>query len=564
MARSLVAVVFVLSALSLVSARNSSPEAKVSSIAGMVIKEPGSEPLKKVLVQVVAENQKAGGNYTASTDSDGQFRIERVEPGRYRIFFERTGFIAVNGRGLKADGSILSIQSGQSIENLFFRMLPTAVISGRITDEDGDPMSDVRVIAQWKKPGKMKRDSVGTATTNDLGEYRLAGLSPGQYSVLAMPAPDFRDYEKPEKPVLSSDLPDAQTAVQSGSKPETRYLPTYFPGTFDPAQASAVELKAGDDMPVNFTLLPARTYRVHGIITGLTANQKPTVELRSKSGDTYRSNAVEVGSDGQFEVRGVAPGSYSLLARVDSELHSLSARQDITVVAGDVEGLKLSPSPAFSLSGHLRVEGSSSGHLSQYAVNLRLVQATEESSFYVARDFFGINAAVDRSGNFEWKDVYAGNYVVQVLGGETSGAYFLKSARIGGRDIETGFTASGPAILDLVVSYKGGVIEGTVLEKAKDIDKDQPAANTTVVAVPEEKYRKLPGRFGTGATDQNGRFLIRGLAPGNYTVYAWQDADEDVPDPDFLKSHQGGGTTAKVEENSKQRVELKIIVASEE
>jgi protocatechuate 3,4-dioxygenase beta subunit len=564
MARSLVAVVFVLSALSLVSAQNSPPEAKASSIAGTVIKEPGSEPLKKVLVQVVAENQKAGGNYTASTDADGRFRIERVEPGRYRIFFERTGFIALNERGLKTDGLILSIQSGQSIENLFFRMLPTAVMSGRITDEDGDPMSEVRVIAQWKKAGKMKRDSVGTATTNDLGEYRLAGLFPGQYSVLAMPAPDFRDYEKPEKPVLSSDVADTQTAVQSGSKPETRYLPTYFPGTFDPAQASAVELKAGDDMPVNFTLLPARTYRVHGIITGLTANQKPTVELRSKSGDTYRSTAVEVGSDGQFEVRGVAPGSYSLLARVDAELHSLLARQDITVVAGDVDGLKLSPSRAFYLSGHLRVEGSSSGNLSQYAVNLHPVQATDESSIDVARDVFGINAAVDPSGNFEWKDVYAGHYVVQVFGGETPGTYFLKSARIGGQDIETGFTASGPATLDLVLSYKGGVIEGTVLEKAKNVDKDQPAANTTVVAVPEEKYRKIPGRFGTGATDQNGRFLIRGLAPGNYTVYAWQDADEDFLDPDFLKSHQGGGTTVKVEENSKQWVELKIVVSSEE
>jgi protocatechuate 3,4-dioxygenase beta subunit len=564
MARSLVAVVFLLSAFSLVSAQNSSPEAKASSIAGTVIKEPGSEPLKKVLVQVVAENQKAGGNYTASTDTDGRFRIERVEPGRYRIFLERTGFIAVNGRGLKAESSILSIQSAQSIENLFFRMLPTAVISGRITDEDGDPMSEVRVIAQWKKPGKMKRDSVGTATTNDLGEYRLAGLFPGQYSVLAMPAPDFRDYEKPEKAVPSSDVPDGQPAVQSGSKPETRYLPTYFPGTFDPAQASTVELKAGDDMPVNFTLLPARTYRVHGIITGLTANQKPSVELRSKSGDTYRSNTVEVGSDGQFEVRGVAPGSYSLTARVDLEPHSLLARQDITVVAGDVDGLKLSPSPAFSLSGHLRVEGGASGNLSQYAVNLGPVQVMEESSSYVARDFFGINAAVDRSGNFEWKDVYAGNYDVQVFGGETPSAYFLKSARIGGRDIETGFTASGPATLDLVVSYKGGVIEGTVLEKEKDVDRDQPAANTTVAAVPEEKYRKIPGRVGTGTTDQNGRFLIRGLAPGDYRVYAWQDADEDVVDPDFLKSHQGGGTTVKVEENSTQRVELKIIVAREE
>ena len=82
------------------------------------------------------------------------------------------------------------------MEDLLFRMLPTAVISGRVTDEDGDPMSGVRVIAQKKNPGKATRESAAAATTNDLGEYRLAGLFPGQYWIVAMPPPDFRDYEQ--------------------------------------------------------------------------------------------------------------------------------------------------------------------------------------------------------------------------------------------------------------------------------------------------------------------------------------------------------------------------------
>jgi len=63
-------------------AQESLPAAHTSSIAGTVAKEPGSQPLKKVLVQVVAENQKEGGNYTASTDADGRFHIENVLPGR--------------------------------------------------------------------------------------------------------------------------------------------------------------------------------------------------------------------------------------------------------------------------------------------------------------------------------------------------------------------------------------------------------------------------------------------------------------------------------------------------
>src|SRR6202171_5664115 len=319
MTRSLALAFFILSAFMFASAQESVPAAHAASIAGTVVKEPGSQPLKKVLVQVIAENQKEGGNYTASTDAEGHFRIENVVPGRYRIFIERTGFVGVNEHGLKSDVNVFTVQARQAVEDLLFRMLPTAVISGRITDEDGDPMSGVRVVTQKKKPGKSTRESVGTEATNDLGEYRLAGLFPGQYWIVAMPPPDFRDYEKQEK------------SLAGEGQPDTRYVNTYYPGTYDAMLATPVTLKAGDEMPVNFTLVPARTYRVRGIITGVTAAQKPSVELVSKAGDSMR--ASEVGPDGQFEVRGVAPGSYVVRASTPTESQSFTARPEIRVCA---------------------------------------------------------------------------------------------------------------------------------------------------------------------------------------------------------------------------------------
>src|ERR1700694_5876996 len=98
MTRSLLLAFFILSAFVLVSAQEAAPSVHTSSsIAGTIIKEPGSQPLKKVLVQVVAENQKEGGNYTASTDADGHFHIENVLPARYRVVIEKTGFVGVNG-----------------------------------------------------------------------------------------------------------------------------------------------------------------------------------------------------------------------------------------------------------------------------------------------------------------------------------------------------------------------------------------------------------------------------------------------------------------------------------
>jgi protocatechuate 3,4-dioxygenase beta subunit len=566
MTRSLVLAFFFLSALLPASAQDPAPTAHASSITGTVVKEPGSQPLKKVLVQVVAENQKEGGNYTASTDADGHFHIENVVPGRYRIFIERTGFVGVNEHGLKSEVNVFTVQAGQAVEDLLFRMLPTAVISGRITDEDGDPMSGVRVVAQKKKPGKSTRESVGTEATNDLGEYRLAGLFPGQYWIVAMPPVDFRDYEKQEK------------SLASEGQPDTRYVNTYYPGTYDAMLASAVTLKAGDETPVNFTLVPARTYRVRGIITGITAAQKPSVELFSKTGDSYRANANEVGPDGQFEVRGVAPGSYGLRASAGTDSQSLVASQEISVVAADVEGLKLVPQTSFTVSGHLRIEGSAAADLTQYSANLRQAELPDGLGFFMSQEFFGTNAPADRLGNFEWKNVTPGNYIVQVYGGDGQG-FFLKSVKLAGRDIQTGFTASGPATLDLLVSTKGGTVEGAVVlrekQKEKDADtdhvnndhvnNDHPVANATVVAVPDEKYRKLPDRFGTGSTDQHGRFTIRGLAPGSYALYAWQDLDEPVwVDPDFLKSQEANGAAVKVEEGSHQQIELKVSPTGEE
>jgi len=430
MRRSLILAIVICAAL-LASAQDSAPAAKTASIAGEVVKEPGSQPLKKALVQVVAEGQ--GESYTASTDAEGHFRVENVAPGRYRIFIERTGFVGVNGQGRESDVNVVTVQAGQSVEDQLFRMLPTATITGRITDEDGDPLPGARIIALRKKPGKTMREAVASNNTNDLGEYRLASLFPGQYSILAMPPPDFRDYEKqPEK------SPPGEAA------PDTRYLTTYYPGTNDPAQATSVAVNAGDEIPINLTLVPQRTYRVRGVVTGIPAGQKPTVELFSKSGDSLRANASEIGSDGQFEIRGVAPGSYVMKMATESGTQALTARQDINVVASDVEGVKLVPQPSFTISGHLRVEGAVPGELSQFAVNLRQTELPEDPGFFMSQDFFGANAVVDRQGNFEWKNVSPGNFIVRVFGGEPQNNFFLKSVRLGDRNIEAGFTASGP------------------------------------------------------------------------------------------------------------------------
>ncbi|MGC2247484.1 MAG: hypothetical protein WA609_12850 [Terriglobales bacterium] len=392
----------------------------------------------------------------------------------------------------------------------------------------------------------------------DLGEYRAAGLFPGQYVVVAMPPPDARDYERPRV--------KAPAASASDLHPETRYVNTYYPGTTDGSQASLITLKAGDEMPVNLTLVPTRTYHVRGIVTGLLPGQKGTVELISQAGDSALGG--EIGSDGTFEIHGASPGSYVLKAYTTAESSVLSARQEVTVAAADVDGVKLSPMPAFAVTGRLRgdvrSDAQSSLDLSQFSVNLRLADISDDSGFFMSQDAFGENAAVDRQGNLSWKNVNPGNYVLRLYGGNGQDSFFLKSASVGVNGIDASFSLSGPAVLDLVVSTKGAIIDGVVTDRDQQ-GNETPASNVEVVAVPEEKYREIPERFGDGATDQYGRFTIRGLAPGTYMLFAWQDVSDDVyRDASFLKSQESNGVTVKVEEGAHQSVNLRLSAVGDD
>lgn len=547
MKRSLVLALCLFGAFPRVAAQPPNQSASTASISGVVTKEPGSRTVEKATIQIIAEDQGKGSNYTATTDSSGSFSVEKIEAGQYRLSIEKAGFVEINTRGRKSESRLLSVREGEQLKDLLFRMLPTAVIAGRIVDEDGAPMSGVLVFAQKKKPGKAPRlETAGTERTNDLGEYRFHGLSPGQYLVVAMPPPDFHDYER-----------QREKTPEEASKPDIRYLTTYYPGTYDSAQASTITLRSGDEMPVNLTLIPGRTYRVRGIVTGIPVGQKALVELTSKMSQALL-RAIDVGPDGLFEVRGVAPGSYIAKATVSTEARTLTARQYISVVAADVDGIKLVPRPSFTVSGHVSLGSRPTGAITQYTVNLHSVDAPDDTSFFISTDSFAANAPVDRFGDFQWTNVFPGTYFVQLYGGEDRDS-FLKSVTLGDQNMDAGFNVTGPATVELVVSLKGGTVDGVIL------DHDQPVANGTVVVVPEEKFRKIPSRFGVATSDQNGHFTIRGLAPGSYTAFAWQDIANDLYyDPDFLKSQESNATTLKVEEGSRQKMELKLSPISDE
>jgi len=547
------------------------PNRTTASVQGRVAKDPGGEPVKKALIELIAENQNEGGDYTAVTGGDGSFRVEGVVPGRYRLFVERTGYLEVEKHHTRSDGRVLALTAGQEMTDVLVRLQAAAVVEGRVTDEDGDPLADaqVAVLRQTFVAGHTHWQQAGAERTNDLGEYRIAGLAAGNYYVSVSPPPDFKSLiaaasNAPVADVHANDARTNDSTNDARTSAATAYATTYYPGTQDLRQASAVQLHAGDDFPANFSLAPSPSVVVRGSIANLGAGSSALVMLQSKDFN-LTLNGAEIRKDGTFEIRDVAPGAYTVVATV-SGATPLMARQALEVGSENVESLHLVPQAGGWVHGRLRVESKAAARLdpSQFFLALRSAEGDDDVLGALALgEGFGTVARVNGDGSFEWKNVPPGRYYIELAGDPGASAdWFMKSIAAGGREAtDTGFSVGGGvAAVELVASANGAVVDGVAVDA-----KGEPLANATVVAVPEARLRARTDRYRKTVSDQSGHFTLHGLPPGEYTLFAWESVDgEAYYNPEFLKSYEGQGTVLRVSEGERKGAQLAVIPAPED
>ena len=542
------------------AAQTPSPAAKPAAravIEGIVTKDPGSEPVKKALIELIAENQAEGGDYTAVTGADGTFHIAGILPGRYHLFAERTGLLEVEKHRARTDGRVLNLAAGQEVKDLAIRLQAAAVVRGRVTDEDGDPMPNgqVAVLRQTYVSGRSRWEQAGSERTNDLGEYRIANLAAGSYYVSVSPPPDF-------KSLIETAGAAALEPRSSGAagKADMAYQQTYYPGTVDRGQAAPIQLRAGDDFPVNFSLAPSPSLSIRGSVVNLPPRASPSIMVRSR--DFALVQGTDLRPDGSFVLRDVSPGAYTVMATAESGAVAMMARQSVQVTGRSIEGLRLALQPGASIRGRLRLEtGGSGGRLDPSRIFLTLHAADGDDDddgvlpFGVAEASAHL-AQVAPDGSFEFTGVPPGNYYVQLEESAGNSDWFLKSAvTAGGEASEAGINVNGGTIaLDLLAST-GGVVEGTV--SSKD---GSPVANAVVVAVPDPHLRGRADRYRKTVSDQAGRFTLRGVPPGEYTLFAWEGVDgEAYLNAEFLKSYEAQGSALRVGAGERKSLQLVVI-----
>jgi len=523
-----------LSALSYALAQSADPSRK-AVLTGQVLNAATGEPVKKshmVLSKADAgdTNQGSTPSLMVNTDAEGRFTFDAVEPGSYRLAVQRNGFVPTEYGALGADrpGTVFVLASEQKLD-LTIKVVPLGVIAGRVLDADGDavPGAVVSAIRSFFMNGKRTIERLNRVKTNDLGEYRLYDLPPGRY-YLAAAITNF----------LPADSPPSDE--DSGL--------IYYQNATDLGSATPLDLTAGSTLN-SIDLFSARVRRttINGTILNPPAGNSVMVYLMPRDSSLplkfIRQDAEYHAETGKFEIHGVAPGAYVLVANSSGTSRRFFARQPLAVTGAETQDVALALSPALDLHGHVRVEGQGVLNLSTLEVALQSREEGPAGSSQTGPD-----------GSFTLANIVPDTYVLSVTG--LPATCYLKSVRVGEQEFppsDVDLTHGPSGIISIVVSAAAGQVYGVVMN-----DKQQPAAGALVALIPSQRQRG--DLYKTATTNPAGGFSLQGIAPGDYKLFAWQGIDTGAyQDPDFLKRFENQGEPVNLVENGNRSVQLKII-----
>jgi protocatechuate 3,4-dioxygenase beta subunit len=529
--------------------------AQTGSIEGRVVNAITGEPVRKVQLLLRRGDPRPEPPLSTTSDSNGRFVFTGVEPARYRLWADKTGFVRSDfgARGAASPGAMIAVAAGQAVKDVTMKLTPQAVISGRVLDEDGEPMANVQVQVmryQYLR-GKRQLTPAGSDSTNDLGEYRIHSLPAGKYYIAA------RAWGMMQ--MLTSAAMGAGggrvgiSASRAGPPAEEGYVPTYYPRTNDPSQATPVSVAAGEvQRGLDLQLLRTRTVRVSGRVINNTrvAGRHIMIQLRARdfAGMVNPYSGTAPDTDGKFEIRGVAPGSYIITAALFADNVYYGARAPLDVGAGNVEDVQLQLAPGGQLHGVLRVEGDAP--LAKGGIRVMLTPRAESLAFGGAPD------PVKEDGSFTIRNVSAEEYNLSVVG--LPEGFYVKSARLGDRDAllhGVDLTLGVTGALDVVISSKAAQLDGAVTN-----EEGQAVGGAQVVLVPEGERRNVTSLYKMATTDQNGLFFITGLAPGEYKVFAWEQVESGAWfDPEFIKPFESKGEKVSLSEGGRESRRMKAI-----
>ena len=545
-------------------------------ILGRVVSTDSGAPLRRAQVRLTAPEI---GVKTALTDAEGRFEFRELPAGRFTLNASKSGYVSVQYGQTRPfeQGRPIELADKQVVDKADVAMPRGGVIAGRIVDEFGDPLPDALVSAMrqtWSNGRRRLLPTGRTSQTNDLGQFRMYGLPPGDYYISAT-------LRNTDIMMLDAAMLGGPSSGASGSTPSSGYAPTYFPGTTTAANAQRVTVAVGQEAQnTDFALAPVRLARISGTV--LTSDGKPldggmvTAAPVGRSGEAglpfMGAGTGRTSKDGNFTIPSVAPGDYMLTVRSvrvitsdggdtmmfratiggadggDSETASLP----IVVGGEDLSNVVIVTAKGATASGRITFEGGAPP--STTGVRITSVATDADGPGVMG----GGGATVNPDGSFQLKGL-SGRRLLRA--GNLPPGWMLKSVRLNGDDVtDTGVEfKSGQDLsgLELVASAKQTEITGGVTAANGSALKDY----TVVVFADDPQYWTLPyTRWVTGTRpDQEGRFRIRNLPHGTYNIIAVDYVEAGAwGDPELLDRLKTRARRITLSEGGNERVDLKL------
>jgi protocatechuate 3,4-dioxygenase beta subunit len=503
----------------------------------------------------------------ATTDAQGNFEFTGLPAGSYRIM-ANTGqysaqYLAMAYGAKKPSapyssdpGQAIQLSDGQTFSKAIIPLPRGAVIAGRVTDETGEPMARVMVSTLMYPAGSTRPQRFGSsAQTDDLGQFRLFGMAPGEYVVMA------------EARSNTFVPPNAEAPREEES---TGYLTTYYPGKADEATAVRVRARAGAEAGgIEIRMVQGRLFRVSGFVTdslGQPLARTSGQLMRRESGGMNYGSGFSTDEQGQFRMQNIAPGTYRIIVRqmrpaalspganMQMEMGEF-ANVPVTINA-DIDNLAIVTGPGTTITGTIVFEQEPPSPMPK---EMR-VMATPGNP----EDMMGMSspqpALVTPELTFTLKGL-AGEYLLRASAPNQA----IKSITANGEDItDTPHAFKSNERITITFTSRLSSLEGTVTDA-----KGQPTTEAALIMFPEDKasWRSSSMRVRRAMVYAGGQFRMIALLPGRYYIAAVPRERLNVSGPGmdaaYFEQLAKEATLITLGEDEQRHVDLKVTGGGE-
>ncbi|MDX2031016.1 MAG: carboxypeptidase-like regulatory domain-containing protein [Blastocatellia bacterium] len=479
-----------------------------ASVSGRVT--IGGRPARGV--QVALQRPQGGGPFDlkgtkrATTDEEGQFRIERLAAGRYVLGAIAPGFVIPRDSTYGPQGKALSLADGENVENIEIALRPGGVITGRVTDAQGAPVVGESVnLSRLDDFGKPQNYYSGPMQngSDDRGVYRLFGLPAGRYLVHVGFA------HRPNSIMMTS---------------QRVYLPRAFhPAATDGAEAKIVEVAEGAEVTgIDITVVGfKRNYDITGrVVYADSGRPAAGIEVHygaMNEGETrigaWGSFDVRTDEQGEFRFPSVLPGRYAAFVSTHKTAGYYCVPTPFDLRDGDVSGLEIRLLPGAVVSGVAVLEGVADPALAARLGQLRL--AAQNRSPGLSSPAEGGEGKVAPDGTFRFVGLRPGRVFIQPMYDSNDRLFtLLRIERDGVPQPDGVEVAAGEKIAGIRLILGSGT--GMVLGELKLVGGELPREMQLGVLA-----RRVDGGLGAGLggeIDLRGAFRIDRLPPGEYEL----------------------------------------------